>query len=99
MLTELRNRGLTDALIVCCDGLRELPDSIRAAWLQVTVKTCVVHIVPNSFRYASKKHWSPIIKAMWEIYTAAVVEAVETQCEAFAADWEQTYPAMIHTWR
>ena len=32
MLTELRNRGLADALIVCCDGLRGLPDAIPATW-------------------------------------------------------------------
>ncbi len=25
MLTELRNRGVADALIVCCDGLKGLP--------------------------------------------------------------------------
>src|SRR6266581_1895095 len=29
MLTELRNRGVADALIVCCDGLKGLPDAIR----------------------------------------------------------------------
>jgi len=45
MLTELRNRGLTDALIVCCDGLRGLPESIRATWPEATVQTCVVHMV------------------------------------------------------
>ena len=43
MLTELRNRGMHDALIVCCDGLKGLPDSIRATWPQATVQTCVVH--------------------------------------------------------
>jgi hypothetical protein len=32
MLTELRNRGLVDALIVCCDGLKGLPDAIRVTW-------------------------------------------------------------------
>ena len=45
MLTELRNRGLADALIVCCDGLRGLPESIRAAWPDATVQTCVVHMI------------------------------------------------------
>ena len=30
MLTELRNRGLADALIVCCDGLKGLPESRSA---------------------------------------------------------------------
>jgi transposase-like protein len=31
MLTELRNRGIADALIVCCDGLKGLPDAIPQA--------------------------------------------------------------------
>ncbi len=63
MLTELRNRGLADALIVCCDGLRGLPESIRMTWPDAVVQTCVVHMVRNSLRYASRKHWGPITKA------------------------------------
>lgn len=98
MLTELRNRGLADALIVCCDGLRGLPESIRATWPQATIQTCVVHLVRNSLRYASKKHWSQITKAMRQIYTAPTIEAAETRFEAFVADWGETYPAMIRAW-
>ncbi len=59
MLGELANRGLADALIVCCDGLKGLPESIRMTWPDSTVSTCVVHMVPNSLRYAAKKHWGP----------------------------------------
>ena len=50
MLTELRNRGLRDALIVCCDVLKGLPESIRTVCPQATVQTCVVHMVRNSLR-------------------------------------------------
>jgi Transposase, Mutator family len=32
LLTELRNRGVQDTFIVCCDGLKGLPDAIRATW-------------------------------------------------------------------
>ena len=99
MLGELRNRGLADALIVCCDGLRGLPESIRATWPEATVQTCVVHMVRNSLRYASKTHWGPITRSMREIYTAPTVEAAEARFEAFAQDWEDTYPAMIRAWR
>ena len=60
MLTELRNRGVADAFIVCCDGLRGLPDAIRVTWSQATVQTFLVHMVRNSLRYASRKHWSVI---------------------------------------
>ena len=99
MLGELRNRGLADALIVCRDGLRGLPESIRATWPDATVQTCVVHMVRNSLRYASKKHWGSITKAMRAIYTAPTTGAAETLFEAFAKDWEDTYPAMIRSWR
>ena len=44
-----------------------LPESIRAAWPDATVQTCVVHMVRNSLRYASTKHWGQITKAMREI--------------------------------
>jgi putative transposase len=53
MLTELRNRGVADACIVCCDGLKGLPEAIAATWPLATIQTCVVHLVRNSLRYAS----------------------------------------------
>ena len=98
MLTELRNRGLTDALIVCCDGLKGLPDSIRNTWPDATVQTCVVHMVRNSLRYASKRHWSQIVKEMRRIYEAPTVAAAEAHFKDFSEDWADTYPAMIRSW-
>ncbi len=98
MLGELRNRGLVDALIVCCDGLKGLPESIRTTWPDATVQTCVVHMVRNSLRYASKKHWGQITRQMRNIYTAPTVAAAEAHFDAFSEDWAQTYPAMIRSW-
>ena len=99
MLTELRNRGVADALIVCCDGLKGLPDAIRTTWPDATVQTCVVHMVRNSLRYASKKHWSKITKQMRAIYTAPTIGAAEAHFDVFAEQWEELYPAMIRSWR
>jgi putative transposase len=98
MLTELRNRGVVDSLIVCCDGLKGLPDAIRATWPEATVQTCVVHLVRNSLRYASKKHWAQITREMREIYTAPTVTAAEVRFGEFAQTWRTTYPAMINSW-
>ena len=98
MLTELRNRGVADALIVCCDGLKGLPDAIRATWPEATVQTCVVHLVRNSLRYASKKHWGQITRELREIYTAATVEAAEVRFAEFAIARRETPPAMVSSW-
>ena len=98
MLTELRNRGVADALIVCCDGLKGLPESIRTTWPDATVQTCVVHMVRNSLRYASKKHWQRIVKEMRQIYEAPTVEAAEAAFAEFSEHWADVYPAMIRSW-
>jgi putative transposase len=98
MLTELKNRGIADALIVCCDGLKGLPDAIRVTWPQATVQTCVVHLVRNSLRYASKKHWSTITRQLRTIYTAGTVQAAEERFADFAEEWRPLYPAMISSW-
>ena len=98
-LTELKTRGVADVLILCCDGLKGLPDAARAIWGQVEVQLCVVHLVRNSLRYASKKHWPAITRQLKAIYTAPGLDAAEARFEHFAAEWESTYPAMIKAWR
>lgn len=51
VLTEIRNRGTQDVLIVCCEGLKGLPDAIEATWPQSVVQTCVVHLLRGATRY------------------------------------------------
>lgn len=98
-LTELKNRGVNDVLVLCCDGLKGLPDAARTVWEHVDVQLCVVHLVRNSLRYASKKHWGEITRALKAIYTAPSLDAAESRFEAFAEEWEPVYPAMIKAWR
>jgi putative transposase len=99
MLTDLKNRGVNDTFIVCCDGLKGLPDSIRAVWPEATVQTCVVHIVRNALRYTGRKDWAQVTRQMRRIYTAPTVEAAETLFDAFADEWEAQYPGMVGSWR
>jgi transposase-like protein len=94
-MTELKNRGISDVLVLCCDGLKGLPDAARATWELVDVQLCVVHLVRNSLRYASKKHWAQITRELREIYTAPSMGAAEVSFDAFAATWEPVYPAMV----
>jgi transposase-like protein len=98
MLTELKNRGVADALVVCCDGLKGLPDAIRVTWPEATVQTCVVHLVRNSLRYASRKCWAKITSELREIYTAPTIEAAQARFGEFAENWRSLYPAMVQSW-
>jgi len=98
-LTELRNRGIQDVFIVCCDGLKGLPEAIRATWPLADVQLCVVHLVRSSLRYTSKKHWGQVCREMREIYTAPTLEAAEARFAEFVDTWRERYPAMIDTWQ
>lgn len=99
LLTDLKNRGIVDACIVCCDGLKGLPEAIGAIWPDAIVQTCVVHLVRNSLRYSSQKDWQKITKNLRAIYTAPNAEAAELEFELFAEEWGERYPAMIQLWR
>ncbi len=98
VLTEIKNRGVADCCIVVCDGLKGLPEAIGAVWPQTIVQTCIVHLLRNSFRYASKKDWSAIAKDLKPVYTAPSESAALDRFAEFSEKWEKRYPAIVKLW-
>lgn len=98
VLTELRNRGVGDVLIVCCDGLKGLPDAIAQVWPQAVTQTCIVHLLRASFRYASRKDWSAIARDLRPVYQAPTEQAALDRFADFAKTWEARYPAIVRLW-
>src|SRR5829696_9059321 len=98
VLTEIKNRGTEDVCIVVCDGLTGLPDAIGATWPRAITQTCVLHLLRNSFRYASKKYWPQIARDLKPIYTAPTADAAWDRLAEFAAAWEDRYPAIVKLW-
>jgi putative transposase len=97
---ELRNRGVRDVLIVCCDGLTGFPDAIEATWPQATVQTCTVHLIRAAMRFISYTDRKKVAAALRPIYTAPTVEAAELELTAFAnSDLGRRYPAAVATWQ
>jgi putative transposase len=82
---ELANRGVSDVLVVCCDGLTGFPEAIAATWPQATVQTCVVHLIRAAMRFVNWKDRKLIAAALRPIYEAASDEAARAALEAFAA--------------
>ena len=97
---ELRNRGVRDVLIVCCDGLKGFPEAVEATWPQTTVQTCTVHLIRAAMRFVSYQDRKKVAAALRPIYTAPTVEAAETELAAFAdSDLGARYPAAVATWQ
>jgi len=89
VLTEIKNRGVADVCLLVCDGLSGLPDAVSSVWPQTIVQTCVVHLLRNSFRYASRRDWPQIAKDLKPIYTAPTEAAALERLADFAAAWER----------
>jgi putative transposase len=84
VLTEVKNRGVADVCIVVCDGLGGLPDAIATVWPKAITQTCVVHLLRNSFRDASRKDWAAIAKDLRPISTAPTEAAAHDRLAEFA---------------
>jgi transposase-like protein len=98
VLTEIKNRGVGDVLMVVCDGLTGLPDAIAAVWPQTITQTCVVHLLRNSFRYAGRQHFDAIAKALRPVYTAPTEAAAMERFLEFCEAWGERYPAIVRLW-
>lgn len=98
VLTEIANRGVEDVCFLVCDGLKGLPDAVNAVWPQTIVQTCVVHLIRNTFRYASRNDHQKIVKDVRPIYTAPNEQAARERFMEFASRWGEKYPAIVKLW-
>ena len=98
VLSEVKNRGVRDVLMLVCDGLKGLPDAVNATWDKTIVQTCVVHLLRNSFKYASKRDWAEVARDLKPVYTAASEAEALDRFADFSGKWDKRYPAIIRLW-
>ena len=99
VLTEIKNRGVADVCIVVCDGLKGLPESINTTWNYAQVQACILHLLRNTFRYASRRDWDELARDLKPVYTAPNAEMAAARFEEFADKWTSRYPAVVNLWR
>jgi transposase-like protein len=98
VLTEIKNRGVADVCIVVCDGLRGLPEAIETTWPLAVVETCVLHLVRNTFRFASKADWDKIARDLRSVYAAVSEHDAKERFVEFTETWDSKYPAITRLW-
>lgn len=99
VLTELKNRGLNDILIVCVDGLKVFPDAINTVYPEVRIQLSIVHMVRNSLRFVSWKDYKSVTRDLKAIYQAPTKEAGLQALEAFVGAWDSRYPQLSRSWQ
>jgi putative transposase len=99
VLTDLRNRGVRDTFFVVCDGLKGLPQVVSNVWPQAIVQTCIIHLIRNTYRLASRRDWDALRRDVRPIYTAVNAAAAREAFDQLAEQWGQRYPAIVRLWR
>jgi putative transposase len=99
VLHELKNRGVQDVLIACCDGLTGFPEAIRATFPGAVVQLCIVHMIRNSVKYVSYKNLKEVCTDLKTIYTADSEATAEKALSAFENKWDSQYPMIGQSWR
>ena len=99
VLTDLKNRGVRDMLIVCVDGLKGFPQAIEAVFPMAQVQLCIVHLVRASLNYVNWKERKQVAADLKPIYRAATVLEAEMNLESFILTWGHKYKAIGKLWK
>lgn len=99
VLTELKNRGVKDMLIVCVDGLKGFPQAIETAFPLAQVQLCIVHLVRASLHYVNWKERKRVAADLKPVYRAATAAEAELELDRFIGEWGTKYKAIGKLWK
>jgi putative transposase len=63
------------------------------------VQTCVLHLIRNTFRYASKADWAELARDLRPLHSAPTEQAARERLDEPAGKWGDRYPAIIKLWQ
>lgn len=99
VLTELRNRGVSDILVACVDGLTGFPDAIESVFPKAKIQLCIVHMMRNSLNFVAWKDRKKVAADLKRIYQSTTVDDAEAELEAFCEKWDAKFPSIGLMWR
>ena len=99
VLTELRNRGVSDILIACVDGLTGFPDAVESVYPKAKIQLCIVHMMRNSLNFVAWKDRKQVAADLKRIYQSATVDDAEAELEAFCGKWDARFPSIGMMWK
>jgi putative transposase len=98
VLTDLRNRGVKDILIVTSDDLPGIEDAIAAVYPEAEYQGCVVHVIRNSLKYVSYDDMEEFSRDAKPIYKAPTEEAALLALDELKAKWGEKHSLAVNVW-
>ena len=96
---DLKNRGVKDILIACMDGLKGLPQAIKAVFPEVNIQNCIIHQIRNSMKYIPSKNIKAFMKDLKNVYKAVNETMAIQALEVLETTWGDKYPVAVQSWK
>jgi len=98
VLTDLRNRGVSDIFIACIDNLKGFAKAIEATFPETEVQLCIIHQIRNSLNQVTSKDRKGVSESLRAVYKATTKEQAETALLHLEEQWGDKYSLMVKSW-
>lgn len=98
VITDLKNRGVEDILMVCVDGLKGFPEAISTVFPKTEIQTCIVHQIRNTLCYLLEKDKKEFVEDLKLVYQASNAENGYENLVKLDEKWGEKYPIPIKSW-
>ena len=99
ILNGLKNRGVSDILIACVDGLTGFPQAIEAVFPQTEIQQCIIHQIRNTTKFVSYKEIKSLMADLKRVYAAPTEEIALAELDSFDEKWSGKYPKIAKSWK
>ena len=98
IMNGLKNRGVSDILIACVDGLNGFPQAIEAVYPNTEIQQCIIHQIRNATKFVSYKDIKKLMSDLKRVYAAPTEEIALNELELFKDKWDSKYPKIYKSW-
>ena len=99
VLNELKNRGVSDILLICADGLSGIKEAIVTAYPNTEYQRCIFHQVRNTLKFVPYKDKKEFASDLKSIYHAPTEEKALQALDKVTDKWEHLYPNTMKRWK
>ena len=98
VLTDLKNRGVSDILLLTSDDLPGIEQAVEGVFPDTTYQGCVVHVMRNSLKHVSWKDRKAFARNIKPIYQAPNEEAALMALDTLQKTWGEDYFLACQVW-
>ena len=99
VLTEIKNRGVQDILIISVDGLTGFADAIHAVFPLTEIQRCIVHQIRYTTKFVSYKDIKSFMADLKDVYQATTEEAALEALDILEEKWGKKYSSSVASWK